>query len=191
MYSVSWCHDMTKTGCTTHTEKLDESLSASFFFPPITIPGVRDTSDYRSEYLLRKLLVRLLQSLPQHETPTQNCRFISFTVSLATLSERPARFQRETECSGGVIIYCRTQALIFTDMLYSITPFFSPMSISTPHIRTRIIIVSMAMLLVGLLTGHFETQQLSVEGKKTWKFSCCLLFVAGGEMRVYALNFQV
>lgn len=55
---------------------------------------------------------------------TRNCRLISFTVSLATLPERLARFQQETECGSGVIIYCRAQALIFADMLYSVTPLY-------------------------------------------------------------------
>lgn len=53
---------------------------------------------------------------------TRNCSFTSFTVSLATLSESPARFQRETECGTGVIIYCMAPALIFTDMLYKCQP---------------------------------------------------------------------
>lgn len=50
------------------------------------------------------------------------------------------------------------------------------MSISTPHIRTNIITVSMAMLLVGLLTGHFEIQQLSITKKKRENslIVCCL-----------------
>lgn len=41
----------------------------------------------------------------------------------------------------------RGSTLIFSDMLYSVTPLFSSMSISTPHIRMYIITVSMAMLL--------------------------------------------
>lgn len=55
---------------------------------------------------------------------TSNCRFISFTVSLATLAERPKRFHQETECGNGVIIYCMAKVLIFTGMRCSLAPLF-------------------------------------------------------------------
>lgn len=48
------------------------------------------------------------------------------------------------------------------------------MSISSPHIRRYIITVSMAMLLVGLPTGHVGIQQLSVMKKERISLiDCC------------------
>ena len=108
---------------------------------------MHDTNDYTLDYFLWTPILPwspVLFLQVSFNLLTWNCRFISLTVSLATLSERPARFQQETECGSGVIIYCRAQALIFTDVLYSITPFLSR-SIFTPHIRAYIIAVSMAM----------------------------------------------
>lgn len=89
----------------------------------------------------------------------RTCGFISSIVALATLSD-------SSKVSARVIIYFRAHALIFTDMLYSVT------SSSTPHIRPNVITVSMPMLLVRLLIRHFLIQQLSMI------FFLIVLFVA-------------
>lgn len=127
--------------------------------------------------LLCKLLVSL--SCFSLNLLTWNCRFISFTVSLATLSERPARF------SAGGRVRQRSHYLLqgsSSDIHWHALqrhPPFLP-CLFPPLIRTYIITVSMAMLLVGLLTGHFEIQLLSIMKKKRIP----LLFAVGGKMRV-------
>lgn len=128
---------------------------------------MQDTNDNRSEYLVSCLAFPKSPSTFWHKTIDLFHSLFPWQLSL-----RDQRGFSGRQSAAVESLFTARLKLWYSLACFTASP-LSPMSISNPHIRKYIITISMAILLVRLLTGHLEIQQLP-RMKKEWNFPCCL-----------------